>query len=74
MTRPTVGELSIDEFEQMVRAIVKQALAEAFADPDEGLILREEIAEHVLHSVNAVREGGETYSADEVAARLGLEW
>ena len=74
MTSATVGELSIGEFEQLVRAIVKQAIAEALADPDEALVLREEVAERVLQSVNAVREGGVTYSAEEVAARLGLDW
>lgn len=74
MTSTTVGELSISEFEQLVRAIVKQALAEALADPDEGLVLREEIAEQVLQSVSAVRDGGETYSAEEVAARFALDW
>ncbi len=74
MTPATVGELSISEFEQLVRAIVKQVLAEALVDADGGLILRDEVAEQVMRSVNAVREGGETYSAEEVAARLALEW
>lgn len=74
MTSTTVGELSISEFEQLVRAIVKQALAEVLADPDEGLVLRDEVTTQVLQSVNAVREGGATYAAEEVAARLGLDW
>ena len=74
MRPATVGELSISEFEQLVRAIVKQVLAEALVDADGGLILRDEVAEQVMRSVNAVREGGETYSAEEVAARLALEW
>jgi hypothetical protein len=41
---------------------------------DEGMELREEIKARLHQSLAAVQTNGETRSAQEVAAKLGLEW
>jgi hypothetical protein len=70
----TVADLSVEQFEQLVRTIVKQVLLETLTDPDEGLELREEVKSNLLRSMKQVNEGAATYSAEDVAARAGLSW
>lgn len=70
----TVADLSVEQFAQIVRAIVKQVLIETLTDPDEGLELREEVRSHLLRSIKQVNEDAATYSAEDVAARAGLTW
>jgi hypothetical protein len=46
----------------------------ALADPDEGLQLCEDIKAQLQRSLAMVQAGGETIPAQQVAARLGLDW
>jgi hypothetical protein len=43
-------------------------------DPDEGLALRSGVQKSLRDSIQSVKEGAPTYSADDVAKKLGLEW
>jgi hypothetical protein len=70
----TVAELSVDEFKRVIETTVEQKLLEMLGDPDEGLELREEIKERLQRTMEAERKGTRGISAQEVAARLGLEW
>jgi hypothetical protein len=74
MNYPTVADLTIDEFKSLVREVVAETMVELLHDPDEGLELREEIRVRLHQSLAAVQSNGETRSAQEVAAKLGLEW
>jgi hypothetical protein len=74
MTYPTVADLTIDEFKSLVKEVVAETMVELLHDPDEGLELREEIKARLLQSLAAVQTNGETRSAQEVAAKLGLDW
>jgi hypothetical protein len=74
MIRSSVADLTIDEFKDLVREIVKQTIVELFANPDEGLELSEEIKINLQRSLTLVKAGNETIPAEVVAARLGLEW
>jgi hypothetical protein len=75
MTYTTVADLSIDEFKSMIREVVRQTLTEMLANPDAGLALREDVAKALRESASAYRAGEiETSSAEQVAAKLGLEW
>ncbi|HOT91172.1 MAG TPA: hypothetical protein PLJ78_05180 [Anaerolineae bacterium] len=47
---------------------------ELFRDPDAGLELREDFQSLLQHSLAAIDAGGETITADNVAAKLGLSW
>ena len=74
MTPSKVADLTIDEFRDLVRAVVIQTLSEMVDDPDEGLELRDDFAEQLQGSLAAVETGGETASAQKVAEKLGLTW
>ena len=69
-----VADLTVDEFKDMLHQVVTETVVELFGDPDVGLDLREEVEANLRRSLAAVQAGGETMSAETVAARLGLEW
>ncbi len=74
MTPSKVADLTIDEFRDLIRAVVIQTLSEMLGDPDEGLELRDDFAEELLRSLTAVETSSKTTSAQEVAEKLGLTW
>ena len=74
MTPSKVADLTIDEFRNLVRAVVIQTLSEMLDDPDEGLELRADFAEELQNSFAAVGAGGKTVSVQQVAEKLGLTW
>ena len=74
MTPSKVADLTIDEFRDLVRAVVIQTLSEMLDDPDEGLELRDDFAEELQDSLNTVKTGGKTASVQQVAEKLGLAW
>ena len=47
MAYTTVSELSIADFKNLIRETVNETITEFFSDPDEGLVLREEVAEYI---------------------------
>ena len=49
-----VADLTIDEFRDLIRAVVIQTLSEMLNDPDEGLELRDDFAEELLGSLAVV--------------------
>ena len=74
ITSSKVADLTIDEFRDLIRAVVIQTLSEMLNDPDEGLELRDDFAEELLGSLAAVEAGDKTVSAQKVAEKLGLTW
>ena len=74
MAPSKVADLTIDEFRDLVRAVVIQTLSEMLDDPDEGLELRDDFAEELQDSLAAVETGSKTVSAQRVAEKLGLTW
>ncbi len=74
MADPTVADLTVQEFRELVREVVVQTILELLSDPDEGLELRDEFAQELERSLAYVESGGETLPVQKVAARLGLNW
>jgi len=75
MAYTTVADLSIIDFKNLIRETVNETITEFFSDPDESLILREEVAEYIHASIKKLNDGNlETTSAEDVAKNLGLEW
>ena len=74
MVHSTVANLTIDEFKILIKDVVKQTIFELLNDPDDGLELREEIKIRLQQSLAEIEAGGKTIPAQEVAAKLGLEW
>ncbi len=74
MPNPTVADLTVEEFRELVREVVLQTLAELLRDPDQGLALREEFVAELQRSLEEVKAGEETIPAEEIATKLGLSW
>jgi len=71
----TVGDLSIEEFKQLVHEIVLETLRELIADPDEGLPLRADFTAALEQTLRGVKEKPtDLYAAQDVAQEMGLEW
>ena len=70
----TVGELTLEEFRQIVEQVVEEKLLELLGDPDEGLTLREEVQARLRRTLARERAGERGIPARDVAERLGLEW
>lgn len=65
MRTSTVAELTVDEFKELVHEVVIQSLAELLGDPDEGIVLREDLAEELRHSLKEVEAGGDTIALSD---------
>jgi hypothetical protein len=74
MAYQTVANLTIDQFKDLMHEVVMQTLLEVFGDPDEGLELRDDIKVKIQQSLAAVKAGGKIIPAEQVAAKLGLDW
>jgi hypothetical protein len=65
-----VADMSLDELKDFIKAVMWETLN----DPDEGLELQEEMEARLRQSLAATEVEMSTISAEEAAARLGLEW
>ena len=75
MTVSTIADLTIPEFKNLMRETFNEILIELYQDPDEGLELREEFAERLSETIRKLNAGElKTFSGEEVAQELGLEW
>ncbi len=74
MSNPKVTDLTVNELKKLIREEVKQTITEMFTDPDDGVELRDEFRSELQRSLAEVEAGGKTLSAQEVAAKLGLDW
>ncbi len=45
-----------------------------FADPDEGLELKEDVKKRLKSSLNEVKQGKRGIPASEVARKIGVDW
>ena len=67
-----VADLTVPEFEKLIREVVAESIEDMLGDPDEGLELRGDFAEDLRHSRAEVEAGGKTKSLSEVTAGLDL--
>ena len=74
MSNPKVADITVNELKKLIREEVKQTITEMFTDPDDGVELRDEFRRELQCSLTEVEAGGKTRSAQEVAAKLGLDW
>ena len=71
MTIPTVADLTVDEFKELVHEVVIQSLTELLGDPDEGMVLRDDFAEELRQSLKEVEAGGKAAHLAAVLENLG---
>ena len=60
------------ELALMLSAVVEQKLIELFGDPDEGLVMKEQLRKRLLRQKNAVAKGERGEDFATVAKRLGI--
>jgi len=71
MAYANVADLTVEEFKDLVQEVVAETILELLGDPDDGLELREEIKERLHRSLT---RDNQARSAQDVAAKLGLDW
>jgi len=69
----TVGELSRNELKRLIGEVVEEKLLELLGDPDEGMVLQEEVQARLRRTLEDQRAGKRGVAIREAAARLGLE-
>ncbi len=74
MAEMKIADLTLEEFRALIREAFIESLAALFADPDEGLELREEFETELKRSAERRLAGyQETESLQDVLVELGLE-
>ena len=68
----TVADMTATELRQLVSSVVEEKLIQLFGDPDEGLVLRENVRKRLLRQKRAVSKGERGESLETVARRLKL--
>jgi hypothetical protein len=68
----TVLHLSKKELAEMMSTVVEEKLVELFGDPDDGLVLKENLRRRLLRQKKAVAKGERGEDFATVVKRLGL--
>lgn len=68
----TIAQMTKKEFAQMISTVVEQKLVELFGDPDDGLVLRENLRKRLIRQKKAVAKGERGDDFSTVRKRLGL--
>ncbi len=69
----TIANMTKREFTQIISDVVEKKLLEIFADPDNGLILREIVRKQLLQQLKEVNAGKRGKNIDDVVKELGLQ-
>ena len=69
----TVAEMTKEELQELIGAIVEEKLLQLFADPDEGLQVQDALRDRLLRQQRTVAVGERGASLDDVLAELGLD-
>jgi uncharacterized protein YaaN involved in tellurite resistance len=69
----TVAQMSKEELQEIVEAIVEQKLVELFGDPEMDQPIKEAFKERLLRQKQLVAVGERGEFLEEVIKRLGLE-
>ncbi len=67
-----VSQMTKEELQQVIESSIENKLIELFGDPDEGLVLREEVRLRLLKSKSAVDRGERGKLLQDVVKDLGL--
>ena len=68
----TIAHMSKQEFAQMLSTVVEQKLVELFGDPDDGLVLKENLRRRLIRQTKAVSKGERGDDFLSVRKRLGV--
>jgi hypothetical protein len=68
----TVAEMTKEELQELIGAIVEEKLLQLFADPDKEMQVQDALRDRLLRQQHAVAAGERGASLDDVLAQLGL--
>jgi len=68
-----VADMTIEEFSEMLDAVIERKLLELLGDPDEGLPIRKSVRDRLVRQAEAVAGGERGRPFEEVVQELGLE-
>jgi len=68
----TVAEMTKDELQEMIGALIEEKLLELSGDPDEGVSLRKAVRDRLMRQKQAVAKGERGEPLEDVSRRLGL--
>jgi hypothetical protein len=69
----TIAQMTKKEFTQILSNVVEQKLIELLGDPDDGLVLKENMRKRLLRQKQAVLAGERGDDLKMVVKRLGLK-
>ena len=68
----TIAQMTKKEFSEMLSSVVEQKLVELFGDPDEGLVVKENLRRRLLRQKKAVAKGERGEDITAVTKRLAF--
>lgn len=68
----SVAQMTKKELAEMLSTVVEQKLIELLGDPDEGLVLKENLRKRLVRQKKAVSKGERGTDFSEVRKRFGL--
>ncbi len=68
----TVIQVSRAELAQLISTAIEQKLIELFGDPDDGLLMKDNIRRRLLRQKKAVAKGERGVELSSIRKRLGL--
>ena len=69
-----VEELTIEELRVLIDYTVEQKLQELLGDPDSNLVLREDVKERLVQSLEQSAQGSRGIAIEDIAKKTGLRW
>lgn len=68
----TIANMTKKEFTEIIAKVVEQKLFEIFGDPEEGMILKENVRKRLIRQKKSVAAGERGEDIHRVITRLGL--
>jgi len=68
-----VSQMTREDLREIISDVLDEKLMELFGDPDEGLILRDEVREFLLRQREVIARGEFGKPLEDVAKELGID-
>ncbi|MDP3683170.1 MAG: hypothetical protein Q8S01_04485 [Ignavibacteria bacterium] len=72
MATSTLAQMTKKEFTKILSNVVEQKLIELYGDPDEGLIIKDQLRKRLVHQKKATSKGDRGVDLSSAMKQLGL--
>jgi hypothetical protein len=72
MTTTTIDQMTKKEFTRILSSVVEQKLVELYGDPDDGLIMKDQLRKRLLGQKKATAKGDRGKDFASIVKQLGL--